>query len=143
MPRRRPSLISLMCAAALLASGGLLRCTMVPDPAPSPPPASVTALLGGDDAAGFARATAPRAFRFPYDNGPHPEFRHEWWYFTGNLRGTGGRRFGYQLNFFRFASSPDPPGRGSRWATNEADMAHLGITDLHGWLVHHFDRTGR
>ncbi len=143
MPRRRVFPIPLMCAAALLASGGLLRCTMAPHPAPSPPPAAVTALLGGDDATGFARATAPRAFRFPDDHGPHPEFRHEWWYFTGNLRGPGGRRFGYQLTFFRFALSPDPPARRSRWATNQAYMAHFALTDVQGSRFHHFERTGR
>ncbi|HSE14097.1 MAG TPA: carotenoid 1,2-hydratase, partial [Candidatus Deferrimicrobium sp.] len=143
MPRRRLSLIFLMCAAALLASGGLLRCTMAPHPAPSLPPSSVTGLLGGDNAAGFARATAPRAFRFPDDHGSHPEFRHEWWYFTGNLRGPGGRRFGYQLTFFRFALSPGSPVRGSRWATNQAYMAHFAITDAQGNRFHHFERTGR
>lgn len=143
MPRRRLPLISLMCAAALLASGGLLRCTMAPHPAPSLPPASVTALLGGDNAAGFARATASRAFRFPDDHGPHPEYRHEWWYFTGNLRGPGDRRFGYQLTFFRFALSPDSPVRGSRWGTNQAYMAHFAFTDVQGNRFHHFERTGR
>ena len=38
-----------------------------------------------DDAEGFARAESPRAFSFPADHGPHPEFRNEWWYVTGNL----------------------------------------------------------
>ena len=143
MPPRRIMAITLSCAAALLASGGLLWCTMAPPPAPPPPSASVTALLGGEDSDGFARATAPRAFRFPDDHGPHPKFRHEWWYFTGNLRGPGGRRFGYQLTFFRFALSPDLPARGSRWATNQAYMAHFAITDVQGNRFHHFERTGR
>ncbi len=143
MSRRRTLAITLLCAAALPASGGLLWCTMAPHPAPSPPPASVTALLGGEDSAGFARATAPRTFRFPDDHGPHPAFRHEWWYFTGNLRGPGGRRFGYQLTFFRFALSPDPPARESRWAANQAYVAHFAITDVQGNRFHYFERTGR
>jgi len=103
----------------------------------------VAALLGGEDPGGFARATAPREFRFPADHGPHPEFRHEWWYFTGNLRAPGGRRFGYQLTFFRFALLPDPPDRRSRWATNQAYMAHFAVTDAQGNRFHHFERTGR
>lgn len=143
MPQPRVLTIPLLCAAALLASGGLLWCTKAPHPAPSSPPASVTALLKGDDSAGFARATTPRAFRFPDDHGPHPEFRQEWWYFTGNLRGPGGRRFGYQLTFFRFALSPDLPARGSRWGTNQAYMAHFAVTDVQGNRFHHFERTGR
>jgi len=143
MSRRRILAVTLLCAAAPLASVGWSWCTMAPLPAPSPPPPSVTAVLGGEDSGGFARATAPRAFRFPDDHGPHPEFRHEWWYFTGNLRGPGGRRFGYQLTFFRFALSPDPPARESRWATNQAYMAHFAITDVQGNRFLHFERTGR
>lgn len=139
--RRVPAIVSL-CVAALFA-GVFLRRTLAPPPAPSPPPASVTALLGGEDPGGFARATAPRAFRFPDDHGPHPEFRHEWWYFTGNLRGPGGRRFGYQLTFFRFALAPDPPSRVSRWGTNQAYMAHFAVTDAQGNRFRHFERTGR
>src|SRR3990172_3728352 len=120
MPHRRVFGLAALCAAALLASGLFLWHALAPRPAPSSPPASVTSLLGGEDPGGFARATAPREFRFPADHGPHPEFRHEWWYFTGNLRAPGGRRFGYQLTFFRFALSPDRIDRGSRWATNQA-----------------------
>ena len=46
---------------------------------------AVTEALGPGDPAGFARAVAPRTFTFPADLGPHPEFRTEWWYFTGHL----------------------------------------------------------
>ena len=143
MSARRISGLAALCAAALLVSGGLLWRALAPRAAPSSPPASVTALLGGEDPGGFARATAPREFRFPADHGPHPEFRHEWWYFTGNLRAPGGRRFGYQLTFFRFALSPGPPDRRSRWATNQAYMAHFAVTDAQGNRFHHFERTGR
>ena len=143
MSRRRVFGLAALCAAALLASGLFLWRTLAPRPAPSSPTASVTALLGGEDPGGFARATAPREFRFPADHGPHPEFRHEWWYFTGNLRGPGGRPFGYQLTFFRFALSPSPPDRRSRWATTQAYMAHFAVTDARGNRFHHFERTGR
>ena len=36
-----------------------------------------------EDRAGFARAFAPRPLVFPEDHGPHPDFRTEWWYYTG------------------------------------------------------------
>ena len=143
MPARRVYGLAALCAAALLASGLFLWRSLAPRPAPSSPPASVTSLLGGEDPGGFARATAPREFRFPADHGPHPEFRHEWWYFTGNLRAPEGRRFGYQLTFFRFALSPAPPDRRSRWATTQAYMAHFAVTDAQGNRFHHFERTGR
>lgn len=143
MSRRLPLALASLCAAALLASGAFLRCAPATPPASSLPPASVTVLLGGEDPAGFARAEIPRDFRFPDDHGPHPEFRHEWWYFTGNLRAPGGRRFGYQLTFFRFALSPAPPDRISRWAANQAYMAHFAVTDAERSRFHHFERTGR
>jgi predicted secreted hydrolase len=143
MSRRLISGLSSLCAAALLASGGFLRCAPAPPPTSSPPSASVTALLGGDDPGGFARAASPRDFRFPDDHGPHPGFRHEWWYFTGNLRAPDGRRFGYQLTFFRFALSPAPPVRESQWGTNQAYMAHFAVTDAEGRRFLHFERTCR
>ncbi len=49
-------------------------------------------LLSGDDSAGYARVLASRPFEFPQDHGSHPEFRSEWWYFTGNLAGADERR---------------------------------------------------
>ena len=143
MSRRLLLTLASLCAAALLASGAFLRCAPATPPESTPPSASVTALLGGEDPAGFARAQIPRDFRFPDDHGPHPSYRHEWWYVTGNLRAPGGRRFGYQLTFFRFALSPALPDRKSRWATNQAYMAHFAVTDVGGRRFRHFERTGR
>ena len=79
---------------------------------------------------GFAKATAVRRFRFPEDHGPHPAFRSEWWYFTGNVKTGGGRRFGFQLTFFRFALSPQAPARASAWASNQIYMAQFAVTDV-------------
>jgi len=144
MARLRTAVTVLLLAAALIATGWALRRALSPAPAPSSPPGTVTALLSGDDPGGFALATAPRAFRFPDDHGPHPEFRHEWWYFTGNLKGPGERRFGYQLTFFRFAlAPPGAPSRESRWGAVQAYMAHFSVTDARGNGFRHFERTGR
>jgi len=49
--------------------------------------------------AGWARAIGPRTWKFPRDHGAHPEYRTEWWYFTGNLSDNKGRPYGYQLTF--------------------------------------------
>src|SRR5579859_4476707 len=49
------------------------------------------------DIAGFARAVTVRNFQFPQDYGAHPDFQTEWWYYTGNLVGTDGRRFGFEF----------------------------------------------
>jgi predicted secreted hydrolase len=103
----------------------------------------VTDLLGGRPAPGFARAMAPIAFSFPEDHGPHPEFRSEWWYFTGNLAAVNGRHFGFQLTFFRVALSPDAAPRASAWATNQAWMAHFALTDSEAGRFHAAERLGR
>jgi len=82
---------------------------------------------------GFALALAPRDFQFPRDHGPHPEYRHEWWYLTGNLDATGGERFGFELAFFRLALAPPAEGvrdQTSRWRARQIYMGHFAITDV-------------
>jgi predicted secreted hydrolase len=85
---------------------------------------------------GFALALEPRPFEFPRDHGPHPDFRHEWWYVTGHLDAASGEKFGFELTFFRFALAPpnsqavDNPEPRSAWRTRQIYMAHFAITDL-------------
>lgn len=95
----------------------------------SEPPSQLSELLGKDADAGFARALTPRAFTFPADHGPHPEFRNEWWYVTGNLDDEDGQRFGFELTIFRFALAPTVPASESAWRTNQVFIAHLAVTD--------------
>ncbi len=99
--------------------------------------------LSGDSAAGFARALEPRSFVFPEDHGPHPEFRTEWWYVTGNLYGSDRRRFGYQLTIFRNALGAEAPKRRSAWATRDVWFAHFAVTDVEGGAMHGFERFSR
>ncbi len=56
-------------------------------------------------ATGFNYRTALPGYRytFPRDHFEHPDFRTEWWYYTGNLRSAEGKRFGFELVFFRRA----------------------------------------
>lgn len=104
---------------------------MACQPAPTAPEQKlqVSGALGGEADPGFARAERPRSFEFPVDHGPHPEYRNEWWYITGNLESKTGRRFGFQVTFFRIAVSPTPPPPVSRWSTNQVWMAHFAVTD--------------
>src|ERR1700729_3421787 len=50
---------------------------------------------------GWAGAVPGYQIPLPQDHYPHYNFRTEWWYFTGNVKATNGRQFGYQLTFFR------------------------------------------
>ncbi len=95
---------------------------------------------------GYARALAPREFHFPADLGAHPKFRTEWWYYTGNLATAAGRRFGFQLTFFRSALAPPAaggPARTSAWATRQAWLAHFTVSDVQGGKFHSFERWSR
>jgi predicted secreted hydrolase len=115
----------LVIAAALVMKGS--------DDAASPETAlAVSSLLGDGDDAGLSRADPAYRPVFPVDHGPHPDFRSEWWYFTGNLEDGDGRPFGFQFTIFRFAMDGDAVKRPSRWATRQAWMAHLAVTDAAG-----------
>jgi predicted secreted hydrolase len=93
---------------------------------------SAVAAISGGDTVGFARALEVIPFSFPEDHGPHPEYRTEWWYLTGNLASPSGEAFGFQVTFFRNSLSPHPAGRSSVWDTNQLWMAHFALTDLEG-----------
>jgi predicted secreted hydrolase len=96
-----------------------------------------------EDRAGFARVNAPRAFSFPEDHGPHPDFRTEWWYYTGNLKTAAGRHVGFQLTFFRVALTPPTERRPSAWGTRQLYFAHFAITDTDGGRFHAASRVSR
>lgn len=96
-------------------------------------------------ATGFARADGPRPLVFPADHGPHLDYQTEWWYYTGNLDSADGRRWGYQLTFFRRALTPPAlrQARASNWATDQAYMAHFALTDVAGKRHRAFERLSR
>ncbi len=104
---------------------------------------AVAEAMAGGDAAGFARATAPRPFIFPRDHGPHPEYAIEWWYYTGNLQSSEGRRFGFQFTIFRTGLMPGDPERPSAWASNSVYMAHFALSDISSGAFHAFERFSR
>jgi predicted secreted hydrolase len=126
-----------LCAAALLLPFALVlaRPGERRAPAASVAVAVADALRGPTE--GYARASEPRLFAFPDDHGPHPECRTEWWYYTGNLATAGGRRFGFQLTFFRIAQAPPTAdARPSKWAADQVYMAHFALTDVAGGRFH-------
>ena len=83
----------------------------------------------------FRQVNGPCGLSFPRDHGPHPGYRTEWWYYTGNLTGADNRRFGFQLTFFRSRRQPpakrqDWPQPASAWRTDQIYLAHAAITDI-------------
>ncbi|MFQ3671056.1 MAG: lipocalin-like domain-containing protein, partial [Verrucomicrobiia bacterium] len=91
---------------------------------------------------GWKRATEPHTWSFPRDHGAHPDYRTEWWYFTGNLTAPQGDRFGYQLTFFRQGlrrADPSP----SRWSLRDLHFGHFAITDIARSTFHHREKIDR
>ena len=86
-------------------------------------------MVGQETNAGWAQASAGRVLEFPADHASHPDYRIEWWYYTGNLEGVDGQRFGYQVTFFRVGIDrvPENP---SVWSVRDLFIAHLAVTDL-------------
>ncbi|HSO76175.1 MAG TPA: lipocalin-like domain-containing protein [Blastocatellia bacterium] len=90
----------------------------------------------------WREAEAGYQYAFPRDHSSHDEYGIEWWYYTGNLQTRAGRRFGYQLTFFRVGvdrKSVNP----SRWAVRDLYIAHFAISDIDRESFHSFERINR
>ena len=81
-------------------------------------------------------------YQFPSDHGAHPDYKLEWWYYTGHLDAEDGRRFGYELTFFRIgmdrvAANP------SAWNVRDLHMAHFALSDLTNGEFRFYERVNR
>lgn len=72
----------------------------------------------------FSFASPQYAMSLPKDHAAHPDFRTEWWYYTGHLQ-SGERAFGYELTFFRAALAMEE----SDATRKQLYFAHFAITD--------------
>ncbi len=81
-------------------------------------------------------------YEFPRDHFNHPDFQTEWWYYTGNLKSVDGRRFGFELAFFRQAVSRERA-KVSAWDVQDLYLAHLALSDLDGGKFYHAERINR
>lgn len=88
----------------------------------------------------FQQARADLPPHLPGDAGAHFASQTEWWYYTGELRGEGGERFGFELVFFK-AYAPSHAlilGRiPVSWLCNPVYSAHLAIVDLGRGTFHY------
>ena len=104
--------------------------------------AATTSVFGQTNPpAGYELALPGYHYRFPRDHFKHPAYQTEWWYYTGNIRANDGRRFGFELTFFRQAISRDQDT--SVWHMDDLYMAHLALSDLRGHRFYHDERINR
>ena len=91
--------------------------------------------------AGYELALPGYHYQFPRDHFNHPAYETEWWYYTGNVKASDGRRFGFELTFFRQAIARDHAT--SVWHMDDLYMAHLALSDLSGHSFYHDERINR
>lgn len=91
----------------------------------------------------FRPARAGWQFEFPRDHGAHPEFRTEWWYFTGHLTVAGGRRAGFEVTFFRVGVDPAASSSPSAWHLRDIAIAHFAVTDLSRGEFRYYEKLNR
>src|SRR5215471_101754 len=82
-------------------------------------------------------------FSFPRDHFNHPDFRTEWWYYTGNVSDASGARFGFELVFFRQGQKRDVQGNQSAWRVDDMFLAHTALTDISGKRFLYQERLNR
>ena len=93
-------------------------------------------------AAQYQQALPGYQYEFPRDHFDHPDYKTEWWYYTGNLKAADGHRFGFELTFFRQAVSRNQAQK-SDWDVRDIYLAHLALSDIDGGRFYHTERLNR
>jgi predicted secreted hydrolase len=91
----------------------------------------------------FVPALPGYAFDFPRDHGAHDEYKTEWWYYTGHLTRDDGRRYGFELTFFRVGVMPPAVPAQSRWDLRNLALAHFAVTDIDGKAFRPYEKFNR
>jgi predicted secreted hydrolase len=90
----------------------------------------------------YRQALPGYRYSFPRDHFEHPDFRTEWWYYTGNLADATGARYGFELVFFRQGQHHDA-GSKSAWEVQDLYLAHAALTDVTGRRFLYEERLNR
>jgi predicted secreted hydrolase len=94
------------------------------------------------DGPAWREAVPGYRYQFPRDHFEHQDFRTEWWYYTGNVVDAHGKRFGFELVFFRQGQNlvVDNP---SAWEVKDLYLAHAALTDIDGKRFWYEERPNR
>lgn len=107
------------------------------------PPAATS--LPAEIPEGFTFADGSYQLRFPTDFGAHPDYRTEWWYYTGNLETPENRHFGFELTIFRVGLLPPSAviPSDSEWSGRDLYFAHFAVSDITNQEFYAFERFSR
>ena len=78
----------------------------------------------------YQLALPGRKLSFPADHSSHPDFKTEWWYYTGQLQTDAGKRYGYQVTFFRFGIRDRQQDMKEKPLFTDLYMAHFALSDI-------------
>jgi predicted secreted hydrolase len=102
----------------------------------------IAPLVAGDFT--YREALPGYRYQFPRDHFEHQDFRTEWWYYTGNVFDRAGKRFGFELVFFR-QGERHATGNKSAFTVQDLYLAHAALTDAagkHFWYDERLNRAG-
>lgn len=91
----------------------------------------------------WLQAVAGYRYEFPRDHFAHPDFKTEWWYYTGNVRDAAGHRHGFELVFFRQGQRRGADPNPSIWRVDDLYLAHFAWTDVDNRRFRFFKRLNR
>ncbi len=83
-------------------------------------------------------------WNFPLDHGSHPNYKTEWWYYVGHLKDTQGKRYGFELAFFRVGLDRKVD-NASAFTPRDLYFSHFAVTDITAkkfWYAEKMNRTG-
>lgn len=109
----------------------------------------------------YKQALPGYKFAFPADHASHDAYKTEWWYYTGHLRSRSGKRYGFELTFFRTGSDYKDSlqarpaisgvkagplantGKPNLWRLDNFYLAHFAVTDVDGKKFAYFEKLNR
>ena len=91
----------------------------------------------------YQLALPGRKITFPEDHYSHPNFKTEWWYYTGHLESERGKRYGYQVTFFRFGLRDRQNEAKEKPQFSELYMAHFALSDINAKEFRYRERINR
>ena len=91
----------------------------------------------------YPDVTPGYGIEFPKDEGSHPDFRIEWWYVTGWLKGTDERERGFQVTFFRVRPDGVAQDNPSKFSPRQILFAHAALSDPAEKKLLHAQRAAR
>ena len=72
-------------------------------------------------------------YQFPKDHGSHPNYKIEWWYITGHVKGDDNDYLGFESTFFRIGQKEG----------SDIHLAHMAITDIKRQNFYHEERLNK